>query len=130
MEREYKDFSSKLSEIHKMCNNEIEEIFKEHLKENGEVRICMGYDDEGNGIMMKDTYDPIIYHITSIGGKIEDDDVVITLYCNEDDESAIDWDLYECDDVQALLQVYDVVYGHFYDNDEDWSDDEEDYEEG
>ena len=51
---------------------------------------------------------------------------MITLYCNEGGERAIDWDLYECDDVQALLQVYDVVYGHFYDNDEDWSDDEED----
>ena len=71
MEREYKDLSSKLSEIHKMCNNEIEEIFKEHLKENDEVRICMGYDDEGNGFMMKDTYNPIIYHITSIGGKMD-----------------------------------------------------------
>ena len=104
--------------------DEIKEIVKENVKENSEERICRGYDDEGYGIMMKDEYDPTIYHITSIGCKVEGDDVKITLYCNEDDPSAIDLDFEDCGaDIDAILRVYDVVYYHF---DELYEDDNED----
>ena len=37
--REYIDFSSKMLEIWESCKNEIEEIFKENVKENSELRI-------------------------------------------------------------------------------------------
>ena len=76
--------------------------------------------------MMKDEYDPIIYHITSIGCKVEDDDVRITLYCNEDDPSAIDWDFEYCADIDAMLRIYDAVYYHFDELDEDEDDNKED----
>jgi hypothetical protein len=126
VERKYKNFFSKISKIKSNIFDEIIEIVKENVKENSEERICIGYDDEGNGIMMKDEYDPIIYHITSIGCKVEDDDVRITLYCNEDDPSAIDWDFEDCADIDAMLRIYDAVYYHFDELDEDEDDNKED----
>ena len=119
MERKRKDFLSKIQKLQSNIFDEIIEIVKENVKENSEERICIGYDDEGNGIMMKDEYDPIIYHITSIGCKVDGDDVKITLYCNEDDPSAIDWDLEDCADIDAMRCIYGVVYYHFYEMDED-----------
>ena len=128
MERKHKNFFSKIYKIKSNIFDEIIEIVKENSEENSEERICIGYDDEGNGIMMKDEYDPIIYHITSIGCKVEDDDVRITLYCNEDDPSAIDWDFEDCADIDAMLRIYDAVYYHFdeLDEDEDEDDNKED----
>ena len=122
MERQYKDFNSKIYEIKSNIFDEIIEIVKENVKENSEERICIGYDDEGNVIMMKDEFDPIIYHITSIGCKVEGDDAKITLYCNEDDPSAIDWDIEDCADIDAMLRIYNTVYYHFYEMDEDEDD--------
>ena len=113
MERQYKDFYSQINEIFFKIHDEIIEIVKENVKENDEERICIGYDGDGNGLMMKDEYDPIIYHITSIGCKVEGDDVEITLYCNEDDPSAINWDLEDCNDTDTMCRIYDVVFGHF-----------------
>ena len=53
--REYIDFSSKMLEIWRNCKNEIVEIFKENVKENGEVRIDLadlwGEDEYFNGII-------------------------------------------------------------------------------
>ncbi|MBO7189214.1 MAG: hypothetical protein J6V55_01355 [Alistipes sp.] len=128
MERKYKNFFSKISKIKSNIFDEIIEIVKENVKENSEERICIGYDVEGRGIMMKDEEDPIIYHITSIGCKVEDDDVRITLYCNEDYPSAIDWDFEDCGDIDAMLRIYDAVYYHFdeLDEDEDEDDNKED----
>ena len=123
MERKRKDFLYKIQKLQSNIFDEIIEIVKENVKENSEERICIGYDDEGNGIMMKDEYDPIIYHITSIGCKVDGDDVKITLYCNEDDPSAIDWDLEDCADIDAMRCIYGVVYYHF---DELYEDDNED----
>lgn len=119
MERKRKDFLYKIQKLQSNIFDEIIEIVKENVKENSEERICIGYYDEGNGIMMKDEYDPIIYHITSIGCKVDGDDVKITLYCNEDDPSAIDWDLEDCADIDAMRCIYGVVYYHFYEMDED-----------
>lgn len=122
MKRKRKDFLSKIQKLQSNIFDEIIEIVKENVKENSEERICIGYDDEGNGIMMKDEYDPIIYHITSIGCKVDGDDVKITLYCNEDDPSAIDWDLEDCADIDAMRCIYGVVYYHFDEMDEDEDD--------
>ena len=92
MKREYKNILSKL-EIREMCIDEIFEIVKENVKDEDEVRI-----DSDFGISLKDACDPIIYDITSIGCKVEDREVAITLYCNEGRKSAIDWDIEDCDD--------------------------------
>lgn len=111
--RKQKDFSGKISAIRSKCLDEMIEIVKENLGENGEERIVRGYDCEGNGIMMKDSDDPIIYHITSIGCKVEDGEVTITLYCNEDHRSAINWDIEDCEDINAFTEVYNTLYWHF-----------------
>ena len=53
MERDYRYFRLKYSELRRKCRDEIYEIVKENVEENGEERIDIGYDDEGNGILMK-----------------------------------------------------------------------------
>ena len=126
MERDYRYFRLKYSELRRKCRDEIYEIVKENVGENGEERIDIGYDDEGNGIQMKVMCDPIINHITSIGCKREGGDVEVMLYCNEDYPSAMELELDECNDVDAVIRVYNAVYEHFYEGSED-DDDDDDY---
>jgi hypothetical protein len=123
MEREYNDFSSKFYKIrsefdserfkiYQMCYNEIVEIIKENVMGNDEERICL--DDDSIGIMKKDSDECVIdYYITSIGCKVESDVVKITLYCNEGEPDEFDWELDDCDDIEILIQVYDIVYDYF-----------------
>lgn len=118
--REYIDFSSKMREIWSDCYDEIEKIFKENVKENGEVRIDLAdlwEEDENPHIRMADPYEDYFEFITSIGCKVEGDDVNITLYFNEDEDyyqrPSFDCDLEECDDTEALIRVYDVVHDYF-----------------
>ena len=59
--REYINFSSKMLEIWESCKNEIEEIFKENVKENSELRIDLtNFASEYYGIRMADPYDDTI----------------------------------------------------------------------
>ena len=116
--REYIDFSKKTREIWSDCYDEIEKIFKENVKENGEVRIDLAdLWGENSYIRMADSYEDYFEFITSIGCKVEGDDVNITLYFNEDEEyyrrRSFDWDLEECDDTEALIRVYDAVHYYF-----------------
>ena len=117
--REYIDFGSKMLEIWRNCKNEIVEIFKENVKENGEVRINLAdlWGEDDSYIRMADPYEDYFEFITSIGCKVEGDDVNITLYFNEDEEyyqrPSFDWDLEDCDDTEALIRVYDVVHDYF-----------------
>ena len=117
--REYIDFGSKMLEIWRNCKNEIVEIFKENVKENGEVRIDLAdlWGEDDSYIRMADPYEDYFEFITSIGCKVEGDDVNITLYFNEDEEyyrrRSFDWDLEECDDTEALIRVYDAVHYYF-----------------
>ena len=117
--REYIDYRSKMLEIWRNCKNEIVEIFKENVKENGEVRIDLAdlWGEDDSYIRMADPYEDYFEFITSIGCKVEGDDVNITLYFNEDEEyyqrPSFDWDLEDCDDTEALIRVYDVVHDYF-----------------
>ena len=116
--REYIDFSEKTREIWSDCYDEIEKIFKENVKENGELRIDLAdLWGENSYIRMADTYEDYFEFITSIGCKVEGDDVNITLYFNEDEKyyqrPSFDCDLEECDDTEALIRVYDVVHDYF-----------------
>ena len=117
--REYINFRSKMREIWSDCYDEIEKIFKENVKENGEVRIDLAdlWGEEYSCIRMADPYEDYFEFITSIGCKVEGDDVNITLYFNEDEEyyqrRSFDWDLEDCDDTEALIRVYDVVHDYF-----------------
>ena len=117
--REYIDFSSKMLEIWRNCKNEIVEIFKENVKENGEVRIDLAdlWGEDDSYIRMADPYEDYFEFITSIGCKVEGDDVNITLYFNEDEEyyqrPSFDWDIEDCDDTEALIRVYDTVHYYF-----------------
>ena len=118
--REYIDFSEKTREIWSDCYDEIKKIFKENLKENSEVRIDLAdlWDrEEDSYIRMADPYDDLFECITSIGCKVEGDDVNITLYCNEDEDyyrrRSFDCDLENCDDTEALIRVYDAVHEYF-----------------
>ena len=116
--REYIDFSSKMLEIWSDCYDEIEKIFKENVKENGEVRICLtDFNSEYYGVRMADSYEDCFEFITSIGCKVEGDNVNITLYFNEDEEmyrrTSFDCDLEECDDTEALIGVYEAVHNYF-----------------
>ena len=117
--REYIDFSEKTREIWSDCYDEIEKIFKENVKENGEVRIDLAdlWGEEYSYIRMADPFEDYFEFITSIGCKVEGDDVNITLYFNEDEKyyqrPSFDCDLEECDDTEALIRVYDVVHDYF-----------------
>ena len=116
--REYIDFSSKMREIRRNCKNEIEEIFKENVKENSEIRIDLAdLWGENSYIRMADPYEDYLGFITSIGCKVEGDDVNITLYLNEDEEyygrRSFDWELDDCDDTEALIKVYVFVHDYF-----------------
>ena len=116
--REYIDFSSKMLEIWSDCYDEIEKIFKENVKENGEVRICLtDFNSEYYGVRMADSYEDCFEFITSIGCKVEGDNVNITLYFNEDEEmyrrTSFDCDLEDCDDTEALIGVYEAVHNYF-----------------
>ena len=117
--REYINFRSKMREIWSDCYDEIEKIFKENVKENGEVRIDLAdlWGEDDSYIRMADSYEDYFEFITSIGCKVEGDDVNITLYFNEDEEyyqrRSFDWDLEDCDDTEALIRVYDVVHDYF-----------------
>ena len=117
--REYIDFSKKKREIWSDCYDEIEKIFKENVKENSEVRIDLAdlWGVEYAYIRMADPYEDYFEFITSIGCKVEGDDVNITLYFNEDEEyyrrRSFDWELDDCDDTEALIKVYDVVHDYF-----------------
>ena len=124
--REYIDFSKKKCEIWSDCYDEIEKIFKENVKENSEVRIDLAdlWGEEYAYIRMADPYEDYFEFITSIGCKVEGDDVNITLYFNEDEEyyrrRSFDWELEDCDDTEALIKVYDVVHDYFdYNEDSD-----------
>ena len=116
--REYIDFSSKMLEIWSDCYNEIEKIFKENVKENGEVRICLtDFNSEYYGVRMADSYEDCFEFITSIACKVEGNNVSITLYFNEDEEmyrrTSFDCDLEDCDDTEALIGVYEAVHNYF-----------------
>ena len=117
--REYIDYRSKMLEIWRNCKNEIVEIFKENVKENGEVRIDLAdlWGEDDSYIRMADPYEDYFEFITSIGCKVEGDDVNITLYFNEDEEyyqrPTFDWDLEDCDDTEALIRVYNAVHYYF-----------------
>lgn len=116
--REYIDFSSKMLEIWSNCYDEIEKIFKENVKENGEVRIDLAdLCGENSYIRMADLYEDYFEFITSIGCKVEGDDVNITLYFNEDEDyyqrPSFDCDLEDCDDTEALIGVYEAVHNYF-----------------
>ena len=117
--REYINFRSKMREIWSDCYDEIEKIFKENVKENGEVRIDLAdlWGEEYSCIRMADPYEDYFEFITSIGCKVEGDDVNITLYFNEDEEyyqrPSFDWDLEDCDDTEALIRVYNVAHDYF-----------------
>lgn len=129
--RKYIDFSDKEREIWRNCYNEIEQIFKENVKENDEVRINLAdlWEEEYAHIRMADPYEDYFEFITSIGCKVEGDDVNITLYFNEDEDyyrrSSFDWDLDSCEDTEALVRVYDAVHDYFVEN-EDCEDEDED----
>ncbi len=123
MERDYNDFSSKFHKIrcefeserfkiYQTCYNEIVEIIKENAMGEDEERICL--DDDSIGIMKKDSDELVIdYYITSIGCKVEGDNVEITLYCNEGEPDEFEEELDDCDDIEILIQVYDIVYDYF-----------------
>ena len=116
--REYIDFSGKMRKIWRDCYDEIEKIFKENVKENSEVRIDLAdLWGENSYIRMADSYEDYFEFITSIGCKVEGDDVNITLYFNEDEDyyqrRSFDCDLEDCDDIEALICVYDVVHDYF-----------------
>ena len=116
--REYINFSSKMLEIWSDCYDEIEKIFKENVKENDEVRIDLtNFASEYYGIRMTDPNDNCFEYITSIGCKVEDNNVNITLYFNEPEEEyrrhSFEWELEECDDTEALIRVYDAVRNYF-----------------
>lgn len=116
--REYIDFSEKTREIWSDCYDEIEKIFKENVKENGEVRIDLAdLWGENSYIRMADSYEDYFEFITSIGCKVEGDNVNITLYFNEDEDyyqrPSFDWELDDCDDTEALIRVYDAVHDYF-----------------
>lgn len=116
--REYIDFRSKMREIWSDCYDEIEKIFKENVKENGEVRIDLAdLCGENSYIRMADSFEHYFEFITSIGCKVEGDDVNITLYFNEDEDyyqrPSFDCDLEDCDDTEALIRVYDAVHNYF-----------------
>ena len=129
--RKYIDFSVKELEIWRNCYNEIEQIFKENVKENDEVRIDLAdlWEEEYAHIRMADPDEDYFEFITSIGCKVEGDDVNITLYFNEDEDyyrrSSFDWDLDFCEDTEALVHVYDAVHDYFEEN-EDCEDEDED----
>jgi hypothetical protein len=129
--RKYIDFSDKEREIWRNCYNEIEQIFKENVKENDEVRINLAdlWEEEYAHIRMADPYEDYFEFITSIGCKVEGGDVNITLYFNEDEDyyrrSSFDWDLDSCEDTEALVRVYDAVHDYFVEN-EDCEDEDED----
>ena len=119
--REYINFNSKMLEIWESCKNEIEEIFKENVKENSELRIDLtNFASEYYGIRMTDPNDNCFEYITSIGCKVEDNNVNITLYFNEPEEEyrrdSFEWDLEDCDDTEALIGVYDAVHNYFEEN--------------
>lgn len=116
--REYINFNSKMLEIWESCKNEIEEIFKENVKENSELRIDLtNFASEYYGIRMADPDDDCFEYITSIGCKVEGNNVNITLYFNEPEEEyrrdSFEWDLEDCDDTEALIGVYDAVHNYF-----------------
>ena len=117
--REYIDFSKKTREIWSDCYDEIEKIFKENVKENSEVRIDLAdlWGEEYAYIRMADPYEDYFEFITSIGCKVEGDDVNITLFLNEDEHyfqrRSFDCDLEDCDDTEALIRVYDAVCDYF-----------------
>ena len=105
-------------EIWESCKNEIEEIFKENVKENSELRIDLtNFASEYYGIRMADPYDNCFEYITSIGCKVEGNNVNITLYFNEPEEEyrrgSFEWDLEDCDDTEALIGVYNAVHNYF-----------------
>ena len=119
--REHIDFSEKTRKIWSDCYDEIEKIFKENVKENSEVRIDLAdLWEENSYIRMADSYEDYFEFITSIGCKVEGDDVNITLYFNEDEDyyqrHSFDCDLEDCDDTEALIQVYNAVYNYFEEN--------------
>lgn len=119
--REYIDFSGKMRKIWRDCYDEIEKIFKENVKENEEVRIDLAdLWGEDSHIRMADSYEDYFEFITSIGCKVEGDEVNITLYFNEDEDyyrrSSFDSDLEDCDDTEALVRVYDAVHQYFEEN--------------
>ena len=115
--REYIDFSKKTREIWSDCYDEIEKIFKENVKENGEVRIDLADLWRDSYIRMADSFEHYFEFITSIGCKVEGDDVNITLYFNEDEDyykrRSFDWELEDCDDTEALIRVYYAVHNYF-----------------
>jgi hypothetical protein len=100
-----------MREIWSDCYDEIEKIFKENVKENGEVRIDLADEDEREYGIIKMAFpdDNSFEHIASIVCKVEGANVDITLYTDED----VDFELYEIDDYDALAQVYDVIYDYF-----------------
>ena len=119
--REYINFNSKMLEIGESCKNEIKEIFKENVKENSELRIDLtNFASEYYGIRMADPYDDCFEYITSIGCKVEGNNVNITLYFNEPEEEyrrdSFEWDLEDSDDTEALIGIYDAVHNYFEEN--------------
>ena len=112
-----KNFDCKVSDIRSKCMSEIEELFKESVENGCEERINI---DEGDGsaIRMADEYEDYFEYITSIVGKVEDDNVEIKLYFNENENyyrrRSFSWDLDDCYDVEAIIKLYKVVFFHFY----------------
>ena len=112
-----KNFEYKVSDFRSKCMSEIEQLFKESVENGGEERICIDNGD-GSAIRMADPYDDYFDYITSIGCKVEDNNVKVTIYLNEDEDyyrrHSFDTELDSCEDVDAIIKLYRVVFFHFY----------------